>query len=174
LQEVTFTTHIRDYRGQISKCREYRRLFDESGLPDIYAGMFYFRHSQTARDLFNAAALVYHQWPLFRDSILTRCNSKHATSDEAFAVAAKLIGVERVTNPAIDYPSFAHMKGAVNGLGANDKWNELLFHQWTDEMKLQIEFLQQQYPVHYYQKDFITDHTIGAYEQRLSKLDNSS
>ena len=173
LQEVTFTTCIRNYRSEVSNSREYRRLFDDSNLPDIYTGMFYFRHSQTARDLFRAAAAVYQRWPMFRDSVLTGWNSKHASTDEAFAVAAKLIGIERVTNPALDYPSFVHMKGAVNGLGTNDKWNELLFHQWTDEMDLHIEFLRQRYPVHYYQKDFVTDKTIGAYEQRLSKLNSS-
>jgi hypothetical protein len=173
IKEVTFTTHVRDYRGQISKCRDYRRLFDENQLPNVYNGMFYFRHSQTARDLFNAAAVVYQNWPVFRDSVLIRCNSENATTDEAFAIATKLIGEDRVTNPALDYLSFVHMKGAINGLGLNDDWTQLLFHQWSEEMNLQIEFLQQQYPVHYYQKEFVTDQLIGAYEQRLSKLNSS-
>ena len=170
IQEVMFTTQIRDYLGQVSQARNYRRMFDINQLPDVYNGMFYFRHSRRAQDLFSAAREVYLHWPLFRNQLLKNCRSEQATTDEVFAVAARLIGSEHVTNPGLSYPSFVHMKPAINRLQEAEPWTAQLPFHVDSHLNIYINHCRQLYPVHYQAKDLITDEIVKTYEQRLQEL----
>lgn len=170
LQEVTFTTQVRDYLGRVSMARNYRKMFDDNCLPNVYNGMFYFRHSRVAQDLFGAAREVYHHWPLFRDQLLKNCRSEQATTDEVFAVASRLIGAEKTVNPGLSYPSFAHMKNAINNLEQDQPWNSILPFHINNDLDIYINHCRQQYPVHYHIKDLITNDIVELYEQKLQKL----
>lgn len=170
LLEVCFTTQVRDYLGQVSLARDYRQVFDSNHLPNVYNGMFYFRHSRTAMQLFAAARETYHHWPLFRDQLLKNCRSEQATTDEVFAVSSRLIGEEKTTNPGLTYPTFVHMKSAINGLGDSQSWPTVLPFHIDDNLNIYINYCRQQYPVHYQIKELITDQIVTRYEQRLQKL----
>jgi hypothetical protein len=156
LQEVCFTTKIRNYEGNISRERAYRKLFDQNDLPDIYTGMYYFRFGRTSMELFQLAQSIYLNWSLFRDDLLKNCREDLPSTDVVFAIAARLLGEEQCTNPALDYPSFVHMKGAVNGLALAANWQDV-YHAELHNNNLMINFTRQTWPVHYYQKDFIND-----------------
>jgi hypothetical protein len=155
-REVCLTTKIRDYEGTVSNDRTYRRMFDDSNLPDVYNGIMYFRFGQTSMQFFQVAELVYQHWPLFRDHVLTNCREDVPSTDVVFAIAAQLIGPELCTIPALDYPSFVHMKGAINRLDATADWRQAL-HFEQDATDMFIGFTRQQWPVHYYQKDFLNE-----------------
>jgi hypothetical protein len=155
LQEICFTTKIRDYRGKVSKDRSYRKFFDENNLPDIYTGMYYFRFGRPSLELFQIAFAIYSNWTYFRDN-LKNCREELPSTDVVFAIAARLLGVELCTNPALDYPSFVHMKGSINHLHSNANWQNVLQHELSGT-NLTINFIQQTWPVHYYQKDFINE-----------------
>ena len=161
LQEVCFTTKIRNYEGEISNDRTYRKLFDQNNLPDIYTGMYYFRFGRTSMELFQLAEAIYTNWSLFRDELLKNCREDRPSTDVVFAIAARLLGEESCTNPALDYPSFVHMKGAVNGLDAGADWQTVFPHEVYNN-SLMINFTRQTWPVHYYQKTF-----ANAYIQNL-------
>jgi len=157
LQEVCFTTKIRNYEGKTSNERAYRKLFDQNNLPDIYTGMYYFRFGRTSMELFNLAEAIYANWSLFRDELLKNCREDTPSTDVVFAIAAKILGVEQCTNPALDYPSFVHMKGAINGLDASADWQQVFPHELYNN-NLMINFTRQTWPVHYYQKNFANAH----------------
>lgn len=169
LQEVCFTTKIRNYEGKISNARAYRKLFDENNLPDIYTGMYYFRFGRTSMELFQLAEAVYANWTLFRDELLKNCREDLPSTDVVFAIAARLLGEESCTNPALDYPSFVHMKGAVNGLAPAADWQEVYPHELYNN-HLMINFTRQTWPVHYYQKEFINDRNRAELINSSSKL----
>jgi hypothetical protein len=155
LQEVCFTTKVRDYFGRVSKDRSYRKFFDENNLPDVYTGMYYFRFGQQSLKLFQLAFAIYSNWEYFRDN-LKNCREELPSTDVVFAIAARLLGVELCTNPALDYPSFVHMKGSVNHLHSSANWQNILQHE-LNGTELTINFNRQLWPVHYYQKDFINE-----------------
>ena len=155
LQEVCFTTKVRDYFGRVSKDRSYRKFFDENNLPDVYTGMYYFRFGQQSLKLFQLAFAIYSNWEYFRDN-LKNCREELPSTDVVFAIAARLLGVELCTNPALDYPSFVHMKGSVNHLHSSANWQNILQHE-LNSTELTINFNRQLWPVHYYQKDFINE-----------------
>lgn len=170
ITDVCMATNIRDVTGTVSKSRAYRKLFDENNLPDVYTGLMYFRYSRTSCEFYNLVRQVYDQWPMFRDEILVNCKDEEPTTDVVFAIAALLIGVENCTNPTLSYPTFAHMKGAINGWGANDDWTTKLYAQFDDTMKLTAGFTKQQYPFHYYQKSFVTHELIQKYEHTYRSI----
>ena len=177
LQEVCFTTKVRNYEGNISTARDYRKLFDENDLPDIYTGMYYFRFGRISMELFQLAQAVYQHWPLFRDHMLKNCREYNPSTDVAFAIAAKILGTEHCVNPALDYPSFVHMKGAINGLDVTANWQDVFPCELYNN-HLMINFTRQQWPVHYYQKDFIdernrTELVNGLSQYHTINRDNS-
>ena len=93
---------------------------------------------------------------MFRDNILLNCREDLPSTDVIFAVAAQLLGPELCTIPALPYPSFVHMKSAINNLAEAQDWRSALLAQ-LDGVQLSIGFTRQQWPVHYYQKDFFND-----------------
>lgn len=169
-QEVCLTTQIRNYEGEISDCRVYRRLIDENNLPDVYNGFMYFRFGQTSMQFFSLAQKVFQNWAWFRDNLLKNCHEDIPTTDTVFAVVAQLLGPEICTMPDRDYPTFTHMKGAVNNLLPGDDWTKNYYAQLDDRAQWLIGFSRQMYPIHYYQKKFITAKIIEKYEQCFRRI----
>lgn len=155
-QEVCFTTKVRDYEGNVSDAREYRKFFDENNLPNIYTGMYYFRFGHVSLELFALVEKVYKNWQVFRDTILKNCREENPSTDVAFAVAAHMFGIERCTIPSLDYPSFAHMKGAINRLSIDENWIDMYPIDF-DGTNIFINFVKQRWPLHYFQKDFLNE-----------------
>ena len=149
-KEVCIATNIRDYKGNISDARAYRRLFDENNLIDAYNGFTYFRYSRTSTEFYQTVKNIFENWPVFRDDVLKNCRHDKPATDEVYAIAAKLIGEERcyIPNSGI---GFTHMKGAVNGMAVNDTWTDKLYHQ-LDGDKLTAGFYRQLYPFHIFDK----------------------
>lgn len=150
LREVCIATRAYDYQGRTATSRAYRKLIDDNQLLDAYSGFTYFRYSRTSADFFQQVRLVFENWDQYRDHVLTRCAQDAATTDEAYAIAARIIGEERCYIP--DSPmGFVHMKGAINGLPVGARWQDYLYHQW-DGRTLMIGGYGQHYPVHYVDK----------------------
>lgn len=167
--DVCMTSHVRGYEGNVATSRAYRKLFDDNNLPDVYSGLMYFRYSQAASGFFGAAEAVYKHWPVFRDEVLINCRDEEPTTDVVFAIVALTVGPETCTNPGLSYPTFAHMKGAINGYGINDDWRDKLYAQIDDKHNLTVGFNRQFYPFHYHHKDWITDDMITRMEEAYDK-----
>ena len=168
LQEICFTTKVRDYSGKISTNRSYRKFFDENNLPDIYNGMYYFRFSKQSMEFFQLVYQVYNNWDFFKN-YLKNCREEAPSTDVAFAIAAAIYGKESLTNPALDYPSFVHMKGSISGLHTTANWQNVFQHE-LNGTDLMINFYKQVWPVHYYQKDFINERHRKELVSSVSKL----
>lgn len=163
-KEVCLTSNIRNYEGVISNAREYRRLFDDNLLPDVYNGLMYFRYGRSSKDFFIYVRYIFENWNYFKENMLKNCRDDKPTTDVVFAIAAEMLGIENCTNPVLSYPTFTHMKGAVQGWGTNDNWLEKVYAQISDDASLQVGFTKQQYPFHYQQKQYITPEIIQQYE----------
>lgn len=168
-REVCLTTKIRDYEGNISHNRAYRRTFDDSGLPDVYNGIMYFRFGQVSMQFFELAEYIYQHWPVFRDQVLTNCREDLPSTDVVFAIAAQILGPELCTIPELDYPSFVHMKGAINRLSLSTDWRTAYHHE-LDGTDIFIGFTRQQWPVHYYQKDFLNERNRAELIRSMEQL----
>lgn len=165
-RDVVLSTGCRDYRGNISYNRTYRRVFDDNSLPDVYNGLMYFRYSQTATTFFNTATTLARNWTAVRDT-LKNCREDTPSTDVLFALTAAIIGVEHSTLP-LDFINFTHMKSQHNQLPDDMPWHYAVMSEHTDG-RMRINNLNQYHPVHYYDKSYATDELIEYYERRITQ-----
>ena len=62
IQDVVICTKIRNYKGEISSSRFYRKFIDDNNLPDVYNAITYFKKSDTAEQFFNIVRNVFENW----------------------------------------------------------------------------------------------------------------
>jgi hypothetical protein len=163
LKDVLFTSQVVDYLGKVSSCRTYRKLFDDNTLPNIYSAFFYFRYSLQSAEFFDLSRKIYQNWFYFRDELLINCRDEYPTTDVVFSIAAKILGEEQFYIPDLSIPKIVHMKGAIQGWGVDDDWTTRLYSQIDDNYTHTVGFTRQDYPFHYYQKDYATDEVIKKY-----------
>jgi len=168
-KDVCVTSRIVDYEGVESKCTAYRKLFVDNNLPMLYSGFTYFRYSTVSQRFFVYVRLLTENWEYVKNNILVRCVDTYPTTDVLYALAAVFIGVEKCTNPALEFPTFVHLKGAVNRLSADSDWTEYYYSQINNSLDVTVGFTRQMYPLHYYVKTFATEGVIQKYERHLTK-----
>lgn len=163
LRDIVLSSGAKDFRQELSPSRTYRQIFDLNELPDIYNGLMYFRLTELSFKFFSIARELFLEWDLIKQS-LKRCNNIEPSTDLIYAVAAKIIGVEKCTLP-LNWINFVHMKPAINKLPEQPWFKSVI--QEIDAPMLRIGNINQYYPVHYCDKDWINEEIIKEYENGL-------
>lgn len=161
LQDVCLSHGCKDYQQRPSYTRKYRRVFDDNYLPDVYNGLMYFRYSQTAKNFFDLAQGIQSNWEAVKEN-LKGCDETYPSTDLLFALAANILGIERCSVPSLDFINFVHMKPAVNGYAETDSLDDVFLREF-DRGMIRINGINQIHPVHYHEKDFITDTMVNYY-----------
>ena len=165
--QVLCTCKIRDYEGNIADDSVFRQLHLKNNMPNLYSGFTYFAYSNLSYKFFEAVRSVMENWEMFRDEILIDCKHDKPCTDEAYAIAAMIVGEEKCYNPAMDIPTFTHMKGPIQGWGHCGVWTKYLYSQLDDDANLTVGFNRQLYPFHYVDKNFATEELIERYKRIL-------
>ncbi len=97
LRDVVLSTGCRTWQDQESTARQYRRLFDNNHLPDVYNAITYWRLSNTAKEFFGLIKNIFAHWTQYRT--LIKFSPDQPDTDLVYAMAAQIMGVERVTVP---------------------------------------------------------------------------
>lgn len=147
-KDVVISQGCRDYYGQISNSRHYRKLFDQNDLPDVYNAITYWRLSNTAKEFFNLIKTIFEQWESYKK--LLKFPEETPSTDVVYAMAAKIMGVDRVTLPPSLGPKIVHMKAFVNPIQGTDWTKELVWE--TDPLR--INTVAQWGLVHYHIKEW--------------------
>jgi hypothetical protein len=163
LRDIVLSTGCKNYRQEASSVRAYRKTFDDNGLPDVYNGLMYFRFTQTAKNFFDVVKSIFANWATVRNQI-KNCREDEPSTDLVFALAAQIIGPESCTLPAADFINFVHMKPAINEFDYDFNFNQVFVSEF-DQGMIRINNINQYHPLHYYDKNFITDEIIEYYEQ---------
>ena len=132
-RDVVISTGCRNWRGDVSTARQYRRCFDENNLPDVYNAITYWRRSETAQEFFNLVEKIFANWAEFKK--LLKFPEDVPSTDLVYAVAAQIMGPERVTMPFAEYPQIVHMKQHHAGTASEDWTQELVWE--TDPLRIQ-------------------------------------
>lgn len=168
LRDIVLSTGCRDYLGNRSESREYRKLFDDNQLPDTYSGLMYFRYSPTSAEFFWLARQIFQNWEYVKNSLLKNCRDDDPTTDVVYAIAAKLLGEEHCTLPSLDWISFTHMKPAINQFSTTTMWKDLVVNE-LDVPMLRINNINQYHPVHYQDKNWASEEIIKEYENEFRR-----
>jgi len=149
-RDVVISTGCRDIYNQPGQSRRYRGIFDHNHLPDVYNAVTYWRVSNTAMEFFNLVRKIFNEWDSFKK--LLQVPDELPTTDVVYAMAAVIIGPERVTLPVGLGPSIVHMKKEMIPL-LSDNWsNEMVWENTTPGLR--IHTVAQQGFVHYHVKDW--------------------
>jgi hypothetical protein len=148
LRDVVISSGCRDFYGQQSSVRTYRKCFDINGLPDVYNAVTYWRLSSTAKEFFDLVRQIFEHWTEFRK--LLKFADELPSTDVVYSMAAKIMGPERVTLPADLGPSIVHMKRGINPIKTDDWTQELI---WEAD-PFRINTIAQQGFVHYHKKEW--------------------
>jgi len=160
INDVTLCTQIRNYKGEISDIRAYRKFIDDNNLPDVYNAITYFKKSDTAKQFYGIVRDVFENWEEYK--AILKCNpTEEATTDWVYAIASHIIGVEKTTLPKFNELCMIHMKQFITGT-FTECWTDTLVYECTPEA-IKVNTYVQEYPFHYHIKSF-SDKIIEKYK----------
>jgi hypothetical protein len=147
-RDVVVSQGARTFYDDPAKSRYYRKIFDSNNLPDVYNAITYWRLSATAKEFFDLVRQIFEHWAEYKK--LLKFPDKLPTTDVVYAVAAVVMGSERVTLPAGFGPTIVHMKRYINPIQSDDWTKELI---WEHD-PLRINTVAQHGMFHYHIKDW--------------------
>ena len=150
-RDVVISTGARDFYDQKTTNRFYRKVFDSNNLPDVYNAITYWRLSQTAQEFFQLVRIIFENWAQYKT--LIKFPDEIPSTDLVYAMAAQIIGSERVTMPFVSYPRIVHMKRGIIPTRLENWTQELIW----ESNPLRIQTVAQWGAVHYHQKDWRND-----------------
>jgi hypothetical protein len=151
LRDVVISQGCRNFYDEPADSRFYRKIFDQNHLPDVYNAITYWRLSKTALDFFDLIRNIFEHWNDYRT--LLKFPDDTASTDVVYAMAAVIMGPERVTLPAGLGPSIVHMKRHINPIQSNDWTKELV---WEND-PFRINTVSQWGMVHYHIKGWANE-----------------
>ena len=164
LKPIVLSTNCRNFKDEVVVDTNYRKFWVDNDLPNIYNGMMYFRFTREATEFFQIARSLYKHYDYIRDNVLINCREKRPSTDVIYALAAKILGIDKCTIPSLDYFNFVHMKPHIQGWPGADKWTDTVMCE-TDPPILRINNINQLNPVHYHVKEWCTQELIEQYER---------
>lgn len=154
-RDLFVSTTIRNYKGQISSVKHYRGTVLNNKLPDTYNAITYFRKSDLAAKFYEVVRDIFSYWDSYKE-ILHIHSRELASTDIVYSLAARIIGEEKCTDPALTSIGMIHMKKEIN-LGVNSDWSKEFVYEINKD-SLRINTIPQLYPFHYHIKNFV--HTL--------------
>lgn len=149
--DLVISSTIRNFKGEISSSKAYRKFIVDNDLPDVYNAITYFRKSTHAEEFFLTVRNIFENWDQYKEML--KCNDiEEATTDWVYSIAAHIIGVETCTLPDFVQMSMVHMKQYINNLATSDWTNELVYEFTPESFK--VNTFPQTYPFHYHVKEF--------------------
>jgi hypothetical protein len=150
-RDVVISQGCRTFYDKPAASRYYRKIFDQNNLPDVYNAITYWRLSQTARDFFDLVRNIFEHWDHYKK--LLRFSDNLPSTDVVYAMAATIMGPEKITLPVGLGPTMVHMKRHVNPVQCDD-WTKDLVWECNP---FRINTVAQWGFVHYHNKEWAYD-----------------
>ena len=133
-RDVVVSTGCRDWQDRVSATRNYRKLFDDNHLPDVYNAITYWRLSATAKEFFGLVRDIFENWTEFKT--LLKFPEDVPSTDVVYAMAAQIMGPEQVTLPFASYPRMVHMKQHIAKTVTTDWTRELVWEYHNHQLRI--------------------------------------
>jgi hypothetical protein len=159
------------YRGELVTGDYYRRTFVKNNLPDLYSMYTFFKKDSTlATEFFELGRSIIKNPVEFSNTFLTEYKPKVLGTDEAFALAAKILDIQHVIAYPLAFPRVVHMKPMIqNWPWPATAWSDHVGFYLDRRGKLKIGNYQQHDIVHYAEKDKINNEMINILEEIVWK-----
>jgi len=150
-RDVVVSQGARTFYDNPAESRYYRKMFDQNNLPDVYNAITYWRLSIVAKEFFELVKQIFEQWNEYKT--LLKFPDEMPTTDVVYAIAAVIMGPERVTLPVGLGPTIVHMKRYINPIQTIDWTQELV---WENN-PFRINTVAQWGLVHYHIKEWANE-----------------
>lgn len=155
------------YRGEKVIDDYYRRAFTRNELPNLYSFYTFFKKdSQQAKEFFELGRYIIKNPEDFKNLYLKNHKPKVVGTDEAFALASKILDISDDIAYKLDFPKVVHLKPMVQKWPwpANKVSDHVGFYLDLDG-QLKIGSYQQDKIVHYNEKSLVTDEVVSILEE---------
>jgi len=155
------------YRGEVVTDNYYRKTFVHNNLPNLYSFYTFFKKdSEIAEEFFSLGRYILKNPIEFKNEFLGNYRPKVVGTDEAFALAAKILDIDNDISYDLGFPKIVHLKPMIqNWPWPADTVSDHVGLYFDLRAKLKIGNYQQQDILHYNEKDFVTDEVISILEE---------
>jgi hypothetical protein len=153
--ELYIASKAYTFRGELIESDFYRKTFTANDLPNLYSAYTWFdKQSLTVENFFNLGRYIIENPTEFKNLYLDKDVPKVLGTDEAFALAAKILDIEDDISYELEFPRFVHLKPAIQGFKRQVKntGSEVGYH-FDKKNNFKIGTFAQTDIVHYAQKD---------------------
>jgi hypothetical protein len=155
------------YRGELVYDPYYRKAFIKNNLPNLYSFYTFFKKdSAMAKDFFELGRQIIKNPIEFTNTFLSEHKPKILGTDEAFALAAKILDIQDQIAYPLEFPRVVHMKPMIqNWPWPADAWSDHIGFYINKRGELKLGNYQQLDVVHYVEKDKINAEVINILEE---------
>jgi hypothetical protein len=155
------------YRGELVYDPYYRKAFIKNNLPNLYSFYTFFKKdSAMAKDFFELGRQIIKNPIEFTNTFLSEHKPKILGTDEAFALAAKILDIQDQIAYPLEFPRVVHMKPMIqNWPWPADAWSDHIGFYINKRGELKLGNYQQLDIVHYVEKDKINAEVINILEE---------
>jgi hypothetical protein len=164
--ELFLPSTVYTYRGDAVTSDHYRRAFTANELPNVYSLFTYFKKDSTlVNDFFNLGREIIKNPIEFSNNFLSTRKPKIVGTDEAFALSAKILGIEDQITYSLESLKIVHLKSMIQNWPwpANTIFDHVGFY-FDKTANAKIGNFQQQDILHYVDKNLITDEYVSILE----------
>jgi hypothetical protein len=169
--ELYISNKAYNYRGEIAEDDYYRKTFRENQLPNLYSFYTFFKKdSETVKEFFTLGRYIIKHPIEFSNQYLTRHKPKIVGTDEAFALSAKILGIDKEISYDLEFPKVLHMKPMVQGWPwESNKVTDHVGFYLNRKYQLKVGNFQQFDLVHYVEKDKADLEMVSILEKMIWK-----
>ena len=169
--ELYVTNRAYNYRGEIAQDDFYRKTFRENQLPNLYSYFTFFKKdSELAKEFFSLGRYIIKHPIEFSNVFLTKHKPKIVGTDEAFALSAKILGIEDQITYDLEFPRVVHLKPMVQGWPwPADKCSDHIGFYFNRQANLKLGNYRQIDIIHYVEKDRINTEIVSILEELIWK-----
>ena len=155
------------YRGELVEDIHYRKAFVKNNLPNLYSFYTYFKKdSKIAQEFFELGRLIIKNPIEFSNAFLSEYKPNIVGTDEAFALAAKILDITDNIAYPLEFPRVVHMKPMIqNWPWPAQSWSDHVGFYFNKKAELKIGNYQQHDIMHYVEKDKMTIEMINILEE---------
>jgi hypothetical protein len=157
------------YRGEVVTNDFYRTAFTKNNLPNLYSFYTFFKKdSELAKEFFTLGRYIIKNPTEFKNIFFPDFKPRVIGTDEAFALATKILDIGDEIAYDLEFPRVIHMKPMVqNWPWPSESWTDHVGFYFNTDNQIKIGNFKQTDIVHYVEKQLITDEIINIQEEKL-------
>lgn len=166
--DLYIANKVLQYNGNEMTDDFCRKTFTKNNLPMLYSAYTFFSKSSKVAEFFQLSREIILNPNEFKNFFLTKQIPEVVGTDEAFALAAKILDIEDQIAYPLEFPRFTHLKAVLqDGIKNGSVQQDLGYY--FDEYNFKIGIFNQIDILHYSDKDLDVGSLIQLYQNQFIK-----